>query len=255
MSGGCPLHRGQLYDAMHKLPDDYRSFVIDICRGSKRVLEMGVGTGRLMVPLIEAGHDVVGIDADSQMLECAREKLARAGGGADARLICADLTRLEEPIPADIAIFSSNTLSLIGSATGRSRIFGWLARSLQPDARIVVILNNTARLVRESPNRETVHTAMLDGMEVTVCEKRTLDPSRMMWVGTNRFVIDDLDGSKTEYCENVAHAAILPVELELIGSLHGLTIDEVFGDYDGGPFTRESRKLIAVLSRKEENAR
>jgi ubiquinone/menaquinone biosynthesis C-methylase UbiE len=40
------------------------------------VLELGVGTGRIAIPLLAAGIDVTGVDISSAMLACIREKLA-----------------------------------------------------------------------------------------------------------------------------------------------------------------------------------
>src|SRR5919198_856863 len=40
------------------------------------ILELGVGTGRVAVPLVEAGYAVTGIDSDDAMLGRARRRLA-----------------------------------------------------------------------------------------------------------------------------------------------------------------------------------
>src|ERR1041385_2955812 len=39
------------------------------------LLELGCGTGRLVLPLAEDGHEIVGLDASTHMLAVAREKL------------------------------------------------------------------------------------------------------------------------------------------------------------------------------------
>src|SRR5215210_8633506 len=44
-----------------------------------RVLEVACGSGRVLVPLARAGHDVVGLDASPHMLALARGKLEAAG--------------------------------------------------------------------------------------------------------------------------------------------------------------------------------
>ncbi len=44
-----------------------------------RVLEIGCGTGALLVQLAGRGADVVGIDTADKMVEMAREKLGQAG--------------------------------------------------------------------------------------------------------------------------------------------------------------------------------
>src|SRR5207302_10604119 len=58
-----------------------------------RVLELACGTGRVLVPLAEAGNRVVGLDASPHMLALAREKLAAAGSAVAtrARLVQGDM--------------------------------------------------------------------------------------------------------------------------------------------------------------------
>jgi ubiquinone/menaquinone biosynthesis C-methylase UbiE len=60
------------------------------------VLELGCGSGRVLVPLARAGHHVVGVDTSPHMLALAREKLATEAPevAARARLVQADLRYL-----------------------------------------------------------------------------------------------------------------------------------------------------------------
>src|SRR5690554_5300428 len=46
---------------------------------SQRILEIAVGTGRVAIPLAQAGHRVVGIDYAREMLEIARRKRDAVG--------------------------------------------------------------------------------------------------------------------------------------------------------------------------------
>lgn len=48
-------------------------------RTVKRVLDVGCGTGRLLIPLAQRGYDVVGADASTEMLAAAKEKAQKAG--------------------------------------------------------------------------------------------------------------------------------------------------------------------------------
>src|SRR5690606_36665026 len=55
------------------------------CRPGERVLEVGVGTG-LSLPLYPAGVHVTGIDVSPEMLERARERVAREAAGREIEL-------------------------------------------------------------------------------------------------------------------------------------------------------------------------
>ncbi len=61
------------------------------------VLELGCGTGRILLPLAEDGHRVTGLDLSRAMLERARAKLAQAPAEVRerVRLVEADMTRFE----------------------------------------------------------------------------------------------------------------------------------------------------------------
>jgi len=50
---------------------------------SKRVLDLGCGSGRVLVPLAAAGHRVTGVDRDEQALACCRQSLDEVGSSAD----------------------------------------------------------------------------------------------------------------------------------------------------------------------------
>jgi len=70
--------------------DDVAYYAHQCSRQSGRVLEVGCGNGRILLPLLRAGHDAYGIDASAAMLrELARKaqsaRLAMRGARADAR--------------------------------------------------------------------------------------------------------------------------------------------------------------------------
>ena len=58
--------------------------------GAKRVLEIGVGTGRVALPLAARGHEVFGMDLSLKMME----KLRAKEGGLPIPLVQADASRL-----------------------------------------------------------------------------------------------------------------------------------------------------------------
>jgi SAM-dependent methyltransferase len=77
------------YDAIARIYDPWsRGVVEDIAfyveearRAGGTVVELGVGTGRVAVPVAEAGIRVIGVDDSAAMLEVCRERAAAAGVG------------------------------------------------------------------------------------------------------------------------------------------------------------------------------
>jgi SAM-dependent methyltransferase len=63
-------------------------------RQGGRVLELGCGTGRLSIPLLKSGADLVGLDRSEPMLQRARRKAARAGMRDRCRFVRGDIRAL-----------------------------------------------------------------------------------------------------------------------------------------------------------------
>jgi len=90
----------RLYDPWSvSVVEDVDFYVAEAVRSGGPVLELGVGTGRIAVPVARAGVRVVGVDSSAGMLEVARETAARAGVELDLRY--GDLRRppVEERFP------------------------------------------------------------------------------------------------------------------------------------------------------------
>src|SRR3954451_23181817 len=67
----------QIYDDFcAQVKDDLPFYLEEASRSRTLVLEIGCGTGRVMIPLAEAGVLIVGLDRSSAMLEIARRKLS-----------------------------------------------------------------------------------------------------------------------------------------------------------------------------------
>lgn len=111
MTGSVSFDRAAgYYDQTRSLPDDQMEILVSrllaelpsdgIC------LEIGVGTGRIALPLIQRGLDVVGIDISVEMLRRLRAK-------STAKIALADATRLPFRDGTFAAAISAHVLHLI----------------------------------------------------------------------------------------------------------------------------------------------
>jgi SAM-dependent methyltransferase len=110
-----------------------------------RVLDLGVGTGRELGALLDAGHSPVGVDASSAMIErCSRR-------ARPVPLVQADFW--SPPLPFDDASFDAavalhGTLSHPPAATSLEALGGELARVLRPGGTFVFEVPQPAWLDR-----------------------------------------------------------------------------------------------------------
>ncbi len=96
---------------------------------SGTVLEIGVGTASVALPLTDAGHPVVGVDLSANMLALAHERLG-------ARVAIADVMTLpiaDASVPNVLAVW---VLQLVGSVDAALRE---ARRVLSPGGRLIVI--------------------------------------------------------------------------------------------------------------------
>lgn len=114
MTGSISFDRAaEYYDQTRGLPDDLMrqlvpALVAELPRHG-RCLEIGVGTGRIALPLMRQGLDVVGVDISIEML---RRLKAKPGGG-EMKVAIADATRLPFPDRMFASAIASHVLHLI----------------------------------------------------------------------------------------------------------------------------------------------
>lgn len=100
-----------------------------------RVLELGVGTGRLAIPLTSAGIDVTGVDVSQAMLTA----MAAKPGGGDVRAVLGDMA---DPPVGDrrfhAVLIAYNTLFNLVEPGQQERCVARVARLLEPGGALVV---------------------------------------------------------------------------------------------------------------------
>jgi SAM-dependent methyltransferase len=116
-----------------------------------RVLELGVGTGRLAVPLAEAGFEVTGLDASEEMLA---ELEAKAGGSV--RGVRGDAAEPGDwpPGPFAAVLAACNLLLNLPDAGAQRRCVEQAARALEPGGVLVVELQRLTGAPSERPELE-----------------------------------------------------------------------------------------------------
>ena len=113
MTGISFARAATYYDATRTLPDDVRDEVADLLvaelAGQGRSLEIGVGTGRIGLPLRARGVELVGVDLAEPMLR----RLRHNAGGGGLPVLVADATALPFRPAVFGAVLACHVLHLI----------------------------------------------------------------------------------------------------------------------------------------------
>jgi SAM-dependent methyltransferase len=115
--------------------EDVPFYVEEAERSGGPVVELGIGTGRIAVPVAAAGIRVIGIDSSRGMLEVCAEHAELAGVDLDLRLGDFREPPVDETVPLVICPFRS--LLHMQTDDDRRRVLRAVRRLLQPGGRFI----------------------------------------------------------------------------------------------------------------------
>lgn len=117
-------------------------FVARYCPTPGRLVDLGCGTGRLLVPFARRGYTVLGVDLSRPMLEAAAAKAAAAG--VAVHLLQANLVELDCLADAsfDYAACLFSTLGMVSGAAARRQVAAHAFRLLRPGGRFILHVHN-----------------------------------------------------------------------------------------------------------------
>jgi len=202
--------------------------------GRGAVLELGVGTGRLALPLAASGLPVHGIDASREMLD----RLAAKPGGSDIDVTLADFSSFEVPGRFALAVLAFNTVFALPDQDAQVRCFECVAAPLEPGGCFVVeaFVPNPARFHEGQSVRLRTMTQERVALEVA-----RIDPVTQFMYTTQ---VDLRDGGMRLHAAN--HRYAWPAELDLMARIAGLRLENRWQDWDRRPFTATSPFHVSV---------
>ena len=106
--------------------------------GGGPVLDVGCGTGRVALHLAALGHEVVGIDADPDLVSALGSRARAAGLPAEAVVADARSFSLDRSFP--VAIAPMQVVQLLGGGDGRAGMLRSLRRHVDPGGSCAIAL-------------------------------------------------------------------------------------------------------------------
>jgi SAM-dependent methyltransferase len=205
--------------------------------GDGAAVELGIGTGRIALPLAQRGVEVHGIDLSSAMVARLREQ----PGGADIPVEIGDFATARAAGTFSLAYLVFNTINNLTTQDAQVACFENAAAHLRPGGHFVIEVG-VPQLQRLPPG-ETVRAF-------------TLTPTHL---GFDEFDVAD-QGLISHHYELVegtwqAHSIpfryVWPSELDLMARLARMTLVERWGGWRREPFTRDSTSHVSVWRSSE----
>jgi SAM-dependent methyltransferase len=207
------------------------SFLAEVA-GDGRALELGIGTGRLALPLARRGVPVHGIDMSRAMVAQLR---AKPGGDAIGVTI-GDFATTRVDGTFSVAYLVFNTIKNLTTQEAQVACFRNAAAHLEPGGCFVIEVNIPS-LRRLPPGQNVIawHVSQTR-WEFDVYDVATQTMS------SNYLEITDGRG---EY-RSIPFRYVWPAELDLMAQLAGMRLRERWGGWTREPFTSGSEKHVSV---------
>ena len=200
--------------------------------GAGPALELGIGTGRVALPLGQRGVRVHGIELSSAMVA----QLRTRPGASEIGVTLGDFATAKVGATFSLVYLLRNTITNLTTQNEQVECFRNAAAHLQPGG-CFVIENYIPELQRLPPG-ETMYVFTATPTHIGVGEydvARQIEVSRHWWA---------IDGELKTFSS--PHRYVWPSELDLMARLAGMTLRERWSDWHREPFTSESRSHISV---------
>ncbi len=206
-------------------------FLAEIAGGG-RALELGIGTGRIALPLAQRGVPVHGIDLSEAMVARLRAK----PGGEDIGVTIGDFATTEVEGLFSVAYLVFNTIMNLTTQAAQVECFRNVAAYLEPGGCFVIEVGVPG--LQRLPPGETIRA-------FDVSETRWgFDEYDVKTQGLTSHHFEIVDGRVERL--SIPFRYVWPSELDLMAQLAGMRLRERWAGWKREPFTSESRQHVSV---------
>jgi len=229
------------YAALRTPSGDVAFYVAEAVRAGGPVLELGCGTGRILVPSVQAGARMTGLDASETMLRQLRAKLP----AADVHQ--GDMRSFDLKRRFALVTIPFRALGHVLEVAEQLAVFRNVLRHLEPEGRMVFDFFQPDPSYLVGPQAERLDVERREG-DVTFRRFSTTVPHVWKQVTdvTMRWEVEGPDGAIEH------HSATFPMrwyhrfELEHLLARAGFAVDALYGAFDRSPLGPDSKDLIFV---------
>lgn len=211
--------------------DPVVDFLADLAQAGP-ALELGIGTGRIAIPLSQRGVHVHGIELSPAMVE----QLQAVAGSDKIGVTIGDFSTIEVDGTFTLAYLVRNTITNLTSQEELVACFCNVAAHLEQGGRFVIEVYVPE--LRRLPPGETVHAFTVTPTHLGFEEydvATQVAHSHHYWV---------VDGQLETFSAPFRY--VWPSELDLMARIARMRLRERWSDWDRAPFTSESRSHVSV---------
>lgn len=156
-----------MYEILHeKAPQEELDFYLSYAEKGKKILEPLCGSGRFLIPFMERGFDICGMDLSNEMLEKLKQK------NPNANVVQADILEYSSTQLYDYIFISSGSVSLFTDINLCKKILEKLKRMLAPNGKFVFAVDTVAdKCVNNDTYKTSISVKTKEGFDLVLKSK------------------------------------------------------------------------------------
>lgn len=248
-----PFDNAELYDVLFGDLEYDRSFYVELARtAGGPVLEVACGTGRILIPCLQAGVSIDGIDYSRAMIEALLRKAAALG--LHPRVHQADMREFALPDRYALIFIAFNGFVHALTTDEQVKTLQTCRDHLTPGGKLVFNTFYPGQEILAGAQgvpmleHEARHPAT--GLPVRIYDTRTLN--RVEQIQYSSIEIQELDAEgqvKVSHRSETSMRWTFKPEMELLLRVSGFSHWRICGSFDGRPLTRESDLMVVFAWR------
>jgi len=242
----------EYYDLTQRgVPGD-EAFYLEMARqASGEVLDLACGTGRITIPIAEAGIPVTGIDLSADMLARATEKAAQRGVLERITFLQGDMRSFDLGKTFPLIMIPFRSFLHLLHVREQMKALSCIRRHLQPGGKLVmnVFVPKISHLYEEAEKMSLRGMFPLpNGEQVAMWDYTRYDHFQQLAEVTRTYERIDTSGRMVEkLVGKFTLRYIFPAELHHLLRLNGFKVVERYGNFAKGAFDQDSTELILVI--------
>jgi SAM-dependent methyltransferase len=225
------------------------------------ILEVGCGTGRILLQLAQAGHTLTGLDLSKVALSAAQAKIEAAGLTRHVTLHQTDMRYFDlSPQSFALAFIPLNTLMHCHTIDDQLATLQAVHSHLQPGSKtgpagqlIIDLFHPDPTLLAEADGRLYLEEETIDELTGRVVQwywRHEIDLEHQMRHLT--YILDEIDEQGLVRRTQIPFSLrfIYRYEMELLLRASGFTLETIYGNYQLESYNNNSPRMIFVASKR-----
>ena len=237
-----------LYDVLYSNLHDLKFWSAMAHHYGGPVLEIGCGTGRLMLELAKSGFDISGIDNSKDMLSVLKKKALKMG--INPQIKHADMRDFSlDRMFRTVTVPFSTFLHLLTTKDQEAFLSSVRKHLLQEGILIIDVFNPDL----DRPEQLLRHQITAkDGLGRTVSKFASQTFNKTLQVSHTHFFIDvtEKTGSLKRITVDFKHKYLFHRDLRQLLERNGFRIMETYGDYNKERFSERDSPRLIIAARK-----